>query len=94
MHDTNKPEAAGQAPVHVTISKDDLSELGTGTVGYIRAVKASELSALFPEIPPIEDNVTLWALLNADGTPILVADSREAALANAFEQELKMASVH
>ncbi|MEP0452136.1 MAG: DUF1150 family protein [Roseibium sp.] len=52
------------------------------------------MAALFPEVPPIQDSTTLWALLNADGTPILLADSREAALANAFEHDLEMVSVH
>ncbi|MTI00316.1 DUF1150 domain-containing protein [Roseibium sp. RKSG952] len=76
------------------MSKDALCELGSGTVGYIRPLKSAELTRLFPEMPPVPEGVTLWALLNADGTPILVSDSREAALANAFHQELRMVSLH
>jgi hypothetical protein len=37
---------------------------------------------------------TLFALLAADGTPIMLTDSREAAIANAWSQELEMVSVH
>lgn len=78
-----------------TISKDDLSEMGTGTVAYIREVHSTDLHVMFPDLPPFEDaHINLWALLNADGTPILIADNREAAIANAFEQDLEMVSVH
>ncbi|MBO6511900.1 MAG: DUF1150 domain-containing protein [Roseibium sp.] len=76
------------------MSVDELTELGTGDVAYIKPIKAQELKEMFPEVPPLQDNMTLYALLNADGTPILLADSREAVLANAFEQELTMVSVH
>jgi hypothetical protein len=36
----------------------------------------------------------LFALHSADGTPIMVTDSREAAVANAVTHELEMVSVH
>jgi hypothetical protein len=36
----------------------------------------------------------LFALHAADGTPILVTDTREAAVANAWNNELEAVSVH
>jgi hypothetical protein len=36
----------------------------------------------------------LFALHAADGTPIMLTDSREAAVANAWSQELETVSVH
>jgi len=36
----------------------------------------------------------LFALLGADGTPIMLTDSRDAALANAWQNELQTVSVH
>jgi hypothetical protein len=36
----------------------------------------------------------LFALLAADGSPIAVTNSRDAAVANAMQQELEMMSVH
>jgi hypothetical protein len=36
----------------------------------------------------------LFALLGADGTPIMLTDSRDAALANALQQELQTVSLH
>jgi hypothetical protein len=44
-----------------------------------------------PQIPPGQ---TLFALHAADGTPIMLTDSREAAVANAWSQELETVSVH
>jgi hypothetical protein len=36
----------------------------------------------------------LYALHSADGTPIMLTDSREAAVANAWSNELETVSVH
>ncbi|MBO0346525.1 DUF1150 domain-containing protein [Roseibium sp. CAU 1637] len=76
------------------MSEDVLAELGAGTIAYIRKLNPEDMGTLFPDMPDTAHVTSLWALLNADGTPIVVADSREAALANAFEYELEMASVH
>ena len=94
MHDTKTPAWADRASLSEFMSVDELSELGTGDVAYIKPIKARDLKEMFPDVPPLHDNMTLYALLNADGTPILLADSREAAIANAFEADLEMASLH
>lgn len=94
MHNPNSPDWADPHASADIMSADELGELGTGDVAYVRAIKGRDLKAMFPEVPPLQDNMTLYALLNADGTPILLADSREAAIANAFEQELTMVSVN
>jgi hypothetical protein len=44
-----------------------------------------------PDLPPGQ---MLFALHAADGTPIMLTDTREAAVANAWSQELEMVSVH
>jgi hypothetical protein len=93
MHDSSNPEWADTAMLDI-MSVDELTELGTGDVAYIKPIKARELKEMFPDVPPLQDNMTLYALLNADGTPILLADSREAAVANAFEADLEMAALH
>ncbi len=38
--------------------------------------------------------MTLFALLSADGTPIMLTDTREAAVASAWSNELETMSVH
>ncbi|MCX2724319.1 DUF1150 domain-containing protein [Roseibium salinum] len=94
MHDTKTPEWTDRTRLSEFMSVDELSELGTGDIAYIKQIKARDLKEMFPDVPPLHDNMTLYALLNADGTPILLADSREAAIANAFEADLEMASLH
>ena len=51
---------------------------------------------MFPqaEVPQIDPGQVLFALHAADGTPIMLTDSREAAVANAWSQELETVSVH
>lgn len=94
MHDPNSPSWADMTDLNEIMTVDELTELGTGDIAYIKPIKARDLREMFPDVPPLHDNMTLYALLNADGTPILLADSREAAVANAFEADLEMASLH
>ncbi|MDD7909806.1 MULTISPECIES: DUF1150 domain-containing protein [Pseudovibrio] len=76
------------------MAKDVLAELGTGKVAYVKKVTEADLHRMFPgaEIEGMDGPV--WALLSANGSPILLADSRDAAIANAMEQDLKTVSLH
>ena len=49
---------------------------------------------MFPQAPQLAPGMQLFSLHAADGTPMLVTDTREAALANAWGQELETVSVH
>ncbi len=42
----------------------------------------------------IAPGIKLFALHAADGTPIMLTDTREAAVANAWSHELEAVSVH
>ena len=70
------------------------TRLGGGRIAYVRPIRSEEVHALFPQVPEIAPGLTLFALLSADGTPIMLTDSREAAVANAWSQELEAVSVH
>lgn len=72
----------------------EFAALGTGEVAYLKSMTSDELLRIFPQAPEIQSGLQLFALLSADGAPILVTDSREAATANAWEHDLKMVSVH
>ncbi|MGO4403143.1 DUF1150 family protein [Bosea sp. RAF48] len=72
----------------------EFAALGTGEVAYVKPMTSDELMRIFPQAPKIESGLQLFTLLSADGAPILVTDSREAATANAWEHDLKMVSVH
>jgi len=60
----------------------------------IRLATSEDVPALFPQAPHIEPGLKLFALHAADGTPIMLTDSREAAIANAWSNELQAVSVH
>ncbi|RFB79381.1 BQ00720 family protein [Methylovirgula sp. 4M-Z18] len=76
------------------MTQEQLAQLGGGAVAYVKAMKSEDLTRLFPQAPAIRPGVQLFALLSADGTPILVTDSKDAAIANAWEHELQTVSVH
>ena len=76
------------------MSRQDLARLGGGAVAYIREIGGSEAIRLLgtkPEVPP---DAKLFCLYNADGTPVSISGSREAAIGSAFEHELMQMSVH
>lgn len=76
------------------ITQEALAHLGDGQLAYVRAVRSEDVAGLFPQAPKIAPGVTLFSLHAADGTPIMLTDSREAALANAWSQELEAVSLH
>lgn len=79
---------------HTTMSNEDFAGLGGGEFAYVKPMRSEEVSRLFPQAPDIAPGLDLFALLGADGSPILLTDSRDAALANAMEHDLTMVSLH
>jgi hypothetical protein len=79
---------------HPAISPEALALLGGGRVAYVKAIRSEDVAALFPQAPQIAPGLQLFSLHAADGTPIMLTDSREAAVANAWSQELEAVSVH
>ena len=78
----------------VTISAEQLAQLGGGHVGYIREINA-EAAAKTPGQPiELKADQHLFCLYQADGTPVAITPSREAAVASAFEHELLPMRVH
>ena len=78
----------------VEISPEALAQLGDGEIAYVKTIRSEDVHTLFPQVPEIEPGLKLFALHAADGTPIMLTDSREAAIANAWSQELETVSVH
>jgi len=76
------------------ISPEALALLGGGRIAYVKSIRSEDVPALFPQAPEIAPGLQLFALHAADGTPIMLTDSREAALANARSHELETVSVH
>jgi hypothetical protein len=76
------------------ISPEALAQLGDGEIAYVKSIRADQVAKLYPQAPAIEPGTQLFALHAADGTPIMLTDTREAAVANAWSHELETVSVH
>ncbi len=57
-------------------------------------MSSDEVRRVFPNAPALQPGMQLFALLNADGSPILLTDTRENALANAWQHDLATVSLH
>ena len=77
-----------------TMPRDAFAKLGGGEIAYLRPVLSEEVHALFPQAPQLSPGLKLWALLTAEGQPIMLTDSKAAAIANAHEHSLEAVSVH
>jgi hypothetical protein len=83
-----------QDATHPAITQEALAQLGDGELAYIRPIRSEDVAKQFPEAPELQPGMTLFALHAADGTPIMLTDTHEAAVANAWSQELEPVSVH
>jgi hypothetical protein len=83
-----------RASIQPPLSKEQLAHLGEGSIAYVKQLEPEEAAFLFPQLGEINGGLTLFALLNADGSPIVLTDSRDVAIASAWEHELQMVSLH
>ena len=77
-----------------TMPQDQFAALGGGEIAYLRPLRSEDVHTLFPQAPQLAPGVDLWALLSAAGQPIMLTDSRAAAIAGARENDLETVSVH
>ena len=81
-------------PVPPVMSMSELAKLGGGKVAYIRIMTPDEAKEMFPAIEGLPAGINLFALHAADGTPLALTDSRQAAVGHAMGDELEIASLH
>jgi len=79
---------------HKTYGTAELATLGEGQVAYVKPMISDEVRRLFPQAPELAPGLQLFALLSASGTPILLTDSRDAAVANAWAHDLQTVSLN
>ena len=72
----------------------DLATLGEGQVAYVKPMSSDEETRLFPGAPALQPGLDLFAVISASGAPILLADTRDAAVANAWANDLQTVSLH
>lgn len=77
-----------------TFGAAEFATLGVGHIAYVRPIRSDEVKHLFPQAPDLSPGLDLFALLSASGEPILLADSRDVAVANAMANDLYTVSLH
>ncbi len=95
MNEMNR-DGVSDTEMKTELSAEALAQLGDGQIAYVKAVRFEDFRKMFPQadVPQLEPGRVLFALHAADGTPIMLTDSREAAVANAWSHELETVSVH
>ncbi len=76
------------------MTAQDLAHLGGGVLAYVREIEADDARKLMGDRIALAPTAKLFCLYNADGTPISISGSHEAAISSAMEHELVAASVH
>jgi hypothetical protein len=76
------------------VSELELARLGDGQVAYIKSMTSAEARRMFPSVKGLPRGIDLFALHAADGTPIALTDSHQAAVGHAIDGELEIASLH
>ena len=76
------------------IDSQAFAALGEGQIAYVRAIASEDVRRMFPQAPELAPGMELFALLSASGSPILLTDSRDTALANAWAHDLQTVSLN
>jgi hypothetical protein len=84
---------AGAAP-QIPMSQDAFAVLGGGRMAYVKPARSDDVAFMCPDAPMLAPGEDVFVLYAADGTPIMVTDTREAALANAASEQLETVSLH
>lgn len=94
MEKATKQRKVKKPPAPPVMSMSDLAKLGGGKVAYIKVMSPDEAKEMFPALDGLPMGIDLFALHAADGTPLALTDSRQAAVGHAMGDELEIAAVH
>lgn len=86
--------AKGSKVLAPRISLGELAKLGGGEVAYIKTLTSDEANRIYPAVKGLPKGISLYALHAADGTPLALTDSRQAAIGHAMGDKLHVASLH
>ena len=76
------------------IATEELAMLGNGALGYIREIEPDSAAKLLGPQINVPGDIRLYCLYGADGTPMSISASFEAAFAAARQHELTPVTVH
>lgn len=78
--------------IHLT--EEQLAMLGLGEVAYVRPILPEELPADFRDQMGTRPGEAVYALHQANGEPILIAQTRALALEGAMQRQLAPVTLH
>jgi hypothetical protein len=76
------------------LSPEELAQLGNGALSYIREIEGRDVIRMVGPQAHVLPDAKLFCLFNANGSPISISGTREAAIGSAVEHELIPASLH
>jgi hypothetical protein len=76
------------------MTSDAFAIYGGARFAYVKTARSEDVAFICPDAPLLAPDQQVFVLHAADGTPILVTDSREAAVANAAHEQLETVSLH
>jgi hypothetical protein len=87
MNTNNNKEA-------LELSLEELAQLGNGALSYIREIEGRDVIRMVGPQAQVAPDAKLFCLFNANGSPISISGTREAAVGSAVEHELIPISLH
>ena len=79
---------------HRPMSSQEFAILGGSRMAYVRPARSEDVAFMCEDAPMLKPGQQVYVLHAADGTPILITDSLEAAIANAETEQLQTVSLH
>ena len=79
---------------NTAVSPEQLQAIGSGFLAYVKAIGADDAERMLGSPVQAGPEGKLFALFNANGAPISISQSFEAAIGDAMEHELMAARVH
>ncbi len=76
------------------LSVEELAQLGNGALSYIREIEGRDVIRMVGKQARVQPDAKLFCLFNANGLPISISGTREAAAVSADEHELVTISLH
>jgi len=89
---TKRRKSSRVSKAAAVISRRELARLGGGEVAYIRSMTTEEAMKLY-SVKGLPKGIGVFALHAADGTPIALTDSKQAAIGHAIGDKLEIASL-
>jgi len=76
------------------MTEREFATLGGGVIAYIKPLTLAEASRMFPAVRGLRMGINLFSLHAADGTPLALTHTKQAAIGHAIDDDLQIATVH